>query len=80
MALTVTVMRKNIDEDDKCLFYVDDYNDPKEKFVLTANPLTFSRRALFTNCKGEQTFSIPFEDAKAMAREILKLGEDNAKA
>lgn len=73
MAITVTVMK----EDGRCKFYVDDFenSNPVKKFAQTANPLTFSRRALFTSDIGNEVFDLPLEDAKEMAREILKLGE-----
>ena len=69
MKLDVTVMK----EDDRCVFYVDDFTD--KKFTMTGNPLTFYRRAHFTQDSGEPTFTLPLEDAKEMAREILKLGD-----
>lgn len=69
MKLNITVMEK----DDKCVFYGDKY--PGLKFAETANPLTFRRRALFTAEIGASMFDLPLEDAKAMAHEILKLGE-----
>lgn len=62
-----------IDEKDKCEFYIDDYIS--EKFANTAIGLKFARRALFTNDRGNPAFSLPLEDAKKMAREILEMGE-----
>lgn len=70
MVLTVTVIR----EGDKCEFYVDDYIN--DKFANTATGLKFARRALFTQDAGKPAFDLPLEDAKEMAREILKLGGD----
>ncbi len=69
MALTVTPMKA----DDKCLFFIDDFIN--DKFANTVTGLKFYRRALFTKDPGVFAFDLPLEDAKEMAREILKLGE-----
>ncbi|GAG89523.1 unnamed protein product [marine sediment metagenome] len=62
-------------ENGKCTIYIDEYKEGDRKYAYTGNPITFTRRALFTQGKGKPAFELPLEDAKEMAREILKLGE-----
>ena len=70
MNLTMTVMK----EGDDCQFFADEFSDdPKCKIGDTANPVTFSRRYLFGTDKGIPMLSLPLEQAKKMAEEILKL-------
>lgn len=66
-AINVTVIK----EKDEYEFYIDEYIS--EKFANTATELKFARRALFTNDRGNPAFSLPFEDAKKMAHEILEM-------
>ncbi len=77
MALTITVMKEDSLHHDyhRCLFYIDEFSEVETggKFAMTANPLTFIRRALFTQDKGESVFELPLEEAKKIAKEILEL-------
>lgn len=72
MKPTVTVMKEN----GKCSFYIDDFSGltSTSKYGLVGVPLTFIKKGIFANDAGNPTFALPLEDAKEMAREILKLG------
>lgn len=70
--ITMTVMK----DGDECQFYADVFVDGnKAKFADTANPVTFTRRALFTKDSGKPMLVLPLDVAKEMAEKILKLGE-----
>lgn len=70
MNLTMTVMK----EGDDCQFFADEFpTDPKTRFAMTANPITFSRRYLFNTDAGKPMLTLSLEQAKKMAKEILAL-------
>lgn len=71
MNLTMTVMKKG----DSCQFFADEFLDDLSKFCMSAKPATFIRRATFTQDSGDYgpLLTLPLEQAKKMAEEILKL-------
>lgn len=68
MNITTTVLKEN----DECQFFVDIFI-PDRKYCMTANPITFSRRHLFSTDPGLPMLVMPLADAKKLAKEILKL-------
>jgi len=71
LKLQVTVL----EEAGGCEFYIDDFSEltHSSKYGLVAAPLTFLKKGIFTVDIGSPAFVLPLEDAKEMAREILKL-------
>lgn len=70
MSITMTVMK----EGDECQLFADKIpDDMKAKFGYTADPVTFTRRALWSADPGKPMLSLPLDVAKRMAEEILKL-------
>lgn len=67
--ITMTVVR----EQDDCQFFADMIPGGGGKFVMTAKPVVFSRRSIFTQDSGDPMLILPLENAKKMAEEILKL-------
>ena len=70
MSITITVMK----EGDNCQFFADEFPDnPKTKTAKTGQPITYCVRPLFGTYVGPPMLSLPLEQAKKMAEEILKL-------
>ncbi|MEE8207661.1 MAG: hypothetical protein V3T88_01695 [Nitrosomonadaceae bacterium] len=67
--IIMTVMKDGND----CQFYADIFPVKDSKFCQTANPVTFTRRALFTKDPGKPMLVLPLDVAKKMAEGILKL-------
>lgn len=71
MDITMTVIR----EGDDCQIFADVFPDEPSRFCESAKPVTFMRRPVFQCDTGKfgPMLTIPLEDAKKMAEEILKL-------
>lgn len=71
MNITITALK----EGDECHLFADIFPDGRSKFCESAKPVTFMRRPMFQRDTGEfgPLLTLPLEDAKKMAKEILKL-------
>jgi len=67
MSITMTVMKEGED----CQFFADKFLE--RDMVRTANPVTYCSRTAFGTYTGPPMLSLPLEDAKKMAQEILDL-------
>lgn len=67
--IAMTVMK----DGDECQFYADIFPAKDSKFCQTANPVTFTRRAMFAQDPGEPMLVLSLDAAKKMAESILKL-------
>ncbi len=71
MQIVMTAQRKN----GECHLFADvtpDSSNPGD-LCLTANPVEFRQTSLFATDGGSPMLVLPLEEAKKMAREILKL-------
>ena len=58
---------------DECQIFADIFPDELKTLGLSAEPVAFTQRRIYEADRGPGLVSIPLEDAKKFAEEILKL-------